>query len=298
MQEKGIYLITGANQPFWPRAENYIKTINANSNIQNILITLDFDVEQKDKEKYNKVKFVRLNSSQVKSPNPNKCLQHGGFLSALDFISEEDIIIFTDADIKLQRPFSKTEIDFFRDISDNEIGVNYNRSKTDFLIEEAERLNPSLPISEIERRFPGISSLPTYNTGVIIAKLKTYLQLYNLYNKHWPEYENIFNKDAKQQWLLSYLINKDFKPLILPDLIHTHGKFPVELRVKEETDFKFTIDNKLVALNHYIQHPAEFEASMLNKEIRHLNRRISKLKKTLVLVSIFLIIFIIIALLH
>ena len=293
MHEKGIYIVTGTNEPFWPQAENYIKTINANSNLSNILVTLDFDVSQKDQEKYNTVQFVRLNSEQVKSPNPNNCLQHGAFLSVLNFLSDEDIIIFTDADIKLQRPFREDEISFFRNIKENEIGVNYNRSDSDFLIEEAERLKPTLYIDEIEKKYPEISSYLTYNTGVIVTKYKTYLPLYDLYNRYWPEFENIFVSNAKQQWLLSYLIKKYFTPVIIPDLIHTHGKYPVTMRVKKESEYKFLIDNELVALNHSIEHPAEYQVNRLNKKIRSLQKRIKNISIILIITAVLLIFFII-----
>ena len=298
MKEKGIYLITGTNEPFWPQAEHYIKTINANSNIQNILVTLDFNINQHGKEKYNEVKFVRLNSEQVKSPNPNYCLQHGAFLQVLDFIPQEDIIIFTDADIKLQRPFSKTEIIFFKSIAENEIGVNYNRNNSDLLIEEAERLKPSSPVGDIEKKYPEISTFSTYNTGVIVTKYKTYAQLYYLYNKYWPEFENLFVSNAKQQWLLSYLINKYFKPVIIPDLIHTHGKYPVDLRVNKESGYKFLIDNELVALNHNIEHPAEYQVNRLNKKIRSLQKRIKNISIILFFVTVLLIFFIIKNIIH
>lgn len=294
MYEKGIYLVTGTNKPFWSQAENYIKTINENSNIQNILVTLDFEINQGDRGKYDRIKFIRLNSEQVKSPNPNFCLQHGAFLSVLNFISKEEIIIFTDADIKLQRPFHENEIDFFRGIADKEIGVNFNRTDSDLLIEEAERLKPTLPIDDITKKYPEISTFLTYNTGVIVTKYKTYEQLYHWYNKYWPEFENLFMSNAKQQWLLSYLINKYFNPVIISDLIHTHGKYPVDLRVKKESEYKFVIDNELVALNHNIEHPAVYQVNRLNKKIRSLQKRIKNISLILIFVTILLLIFIII----
>ena len=293
MDEQEIYLVTGTNEPFWEEAEKYVKTINANSNVQNVLVTLDFDVNEGEREKYKEVKFVRLNSQLVESPNPNYCLQHGAFLQVLDFVSEEDIIIFTDADIKLQRPFNENEINFFRSITLGEIGVNFNRTDSDLLIEEAERLKPSLPIGEIEKKYSEISSFLTYNTGVIVTKYKTYAQLYDLYNKYWPEFEGLFVSNAKQQWLLSYLINKYFKPIIIPDLIHTHGKYPVDMRIKKDSEYKFVIANELVALNHNIQHPAEYQVNRLNKRIRSLQKRIKNISIILVFITALLIFFII-----
>ena len=164
---------------------------------------------------YPRIRFLPLSSSQVASPNPNSCMQHGGFLSALSFLRETDIIIYTDADIELQRPLSPNEIELLRGFQDDDVGVGYNESKDDRLSLEALRLKPTVAPEELSTRYPGIDTLLTYNTGVLVANAKTYGRLYDMYNQHWPDFAPVFDHYAKQQWLLSYLVNRHFRPRVL-----------------------------------------------------------------------------------
>jgi hypothetical protein len=87
----------------------------------------------------------------------------------------------------------------------------------------------------------------------------------------------LFEHYAKQQWLLSYLIGRHFKVRMLPDAIHTHGHFPVELRVKGEAGYKFCIGSQPVVLNHAIPHETGSLNRTLEHRIRHLSRWIRRL---------------------
>jgi hypothetical protein len=278
---KKVYLATGVNQSYLSKAEPYIETLNRVSNIGSVVVTLDFDAPPEHRQRYPAVRFIRLSSAQVQSPNSNTCLQHGGFLPALDFIGPDDIILFTDADILMQRPFNEREIAFLRSLGADEIGVGYNRCENDYLCEEAGRLKPTLPIEEIRSKYPGIDKLKTYNTGVLVAGRRTYETLYQQYNERWAETDGLFDQYAKQQWLLSYLIQTRFRPRILPDSIHTHGHYPVALRVPGNAGYRFCIGAEPVVLNHFIQHPAEELAHDLTKQNNRLRRRVYRLSAAL-----------------
>ena len=283
---KEIYLITGINESFLPSARAYIGTMHRNSNVRNVVITLDFEAPKVYREKYSSVKFIEISSAQVKSPNLNLCMQHGGFLAALNFVGESDIIIYTDADIKMQRSFSDAELEMLSSFDDDDIGVGYNESKDDFLSKEAERLKPTISIEALEVKYPGIFELPTYNTGVLVANYSTYSRLYRIYNQHWEDVKGTFEKAAKQQWLLSYLINRHFQPRILPEIIHTHGKYPVERRVKCEAGYKFHIGSELVVFNHTIWHESEALALELTKKVKRQNRHIKRLYIALISLAV------------
>ncbi len=278
---KKVYLATGVNEKYLPRAEPYIRTLNHVCNIESLVVTLDFDVAPDYRQRYPSVRFVRLSSAQVQSPNSNSCLQHGGFLPALDFVAPDDILIFTDADIQMQRPFREEEMAFLRSFEAGEVGVGYNRSKDDFLCEEAGRLLPQVSIDELRSQYPGIDKLKTYNTGVLVASRRTYEKLYGRYNECWADLEGLFGRYAKQQWLLSYLIQTDFKPRILPDSIHTHGHFPVNLRVQGDAGYRFCLGTDPVALNHAIRHPAEDEVHELKRWNGRLRKRLRKMSVAL-----------------
>lgn len=290
---KKIYLATGINESFLPRGIAYIETIHHKCNVTNIVMTLDFSIPEKYRQEFDSVRFIEISSSEIRSPNPNACMQHGAFLSALDFVDNRDIVVYTDADIRMQRGFNSAELDMLLSFGNGDIGVGYNETDTDSLLQEAVRLKPNISIQEIKARFPGIDELLTYNTGVLVANCGTYKRLYDLYNESWKDFEPIFTLNAKQQWLLSYLINKHFTPRIIPDIIHTHGKYPVELRVKGEAGYRFCIGSELVVFNHAIQHKSEYLASRLSKQLRRQRRRVKRMSVALISLAIVCIVLLI-----
>jgi hypothetical protein len=200
-------------------------------------------------------------------------MQHGGFLAALDDLGEEAIIIFTDTDIEVQRSFTENELDILRNFGDGEIGVNYKRDENFSLQDEVELLDLKIELEELLERYPKISELDIYNTGVIVANRKTYNKLYEAYNLIWPKFKDIFGHYAKQQWLLSYLIQTKFEPNILSCVIHTHGcQHPWELRVdKAIAGHKFCIGSEIVVFKHDIKH----ESAKIIKSQRRLIKRLA-----------------------
>ncbi len=265
--DKEIFLVTGVNEPYFPNAIRFIETMNTNSNVNNIIITLGFTVSSEITAKYPKVKFIHLDPDLVKAKNPNTCMQHGGFLAALDVVSDDDIIIFTDADIEVQRPFSIDELTYLLDFSNNDIGVSYNKSPDQTLIEEGQNLTPLTDDTTILAAFPDADRLSVFNTGVVIAKKSTYQALYQKYVRDWEQVSKLFEHYAKQQWLLSYLIQKAFNVKLLNDEIHTHNHYPIELRVQRAHGYKFCIDNEPVLFAHHIQ-PTTLNITAISKTIR------------------------------
>jgi len=283
---QAIYLVTGVNQPYLARAGAYIASMSRNSNVGNIVITLDFEIPAEYRQSYPSIRFLSLSSRQVKSPNSNTCMQHGGFLPALDFLHDEDVILYTDADIEMQRAFHEDELHLLGGLRDGEVGVSFNRSPDDRLADEAQRLTCHVSPEDLSVRYPGIDKLRTYNTGVIAAQRGTYQRLYDLYDRHWEDFHPLFESYAKQQWLLSYLIQKHFQPKGLPDTIHTHGHYPIPLRVREPSGYKFCIGAQPVVLSHAVRHEAEEEVRRLEKQARRLNRRSRRLVAALIAVSL------------
>ena len=245
-------MVTGINEPYLQNAKGFIESMNQKSNVKNIVITLDFTAAQSLCETYPNVAFIHLSSAQVKAPNPNTCMQHGGFLSALKHVADDAIIIFTDADIIIQRGFTTDELEHLISFQSTDIGVGHNAAPTQTLTEEMKNLSPRLKPKQIKREFPDIDNCEVYNTGVIAIQKKTYEQLYELYVKDWNKVESAFGHYAKQQWLLSYLIQNHFNVRILTDEIHTHDHHPIELRVTREFGHKFCIENTPVLFAHHI----------------------------------------------
>jgi hypothetical protein len=286
-EKSDIYLIAGFNEGYLQKSMAYLETMNRYSNVNNIIVTLDFDIASEWKEKLNNIKFVRINSEQIKSPNPNKCMQHGAFLEVLDFISEDSIIIFTDTDIAIQRPFNESELQLLKSCQDKDVFVNANISEDQTLLMEAEGLSLNTDISELEKKYPEISEFRGYNTGVFCTNCKTYKQIYQTYNQYWPAFEPLIDTPVKQQFLLSYIIQKHFRHKPLPYVIHANAcSLPIrECSTKKigylgevgYSGFKLCIGSDVVVFNHHMRHESVLKINHLRKKIRGLYKIIALL---------------------
>jgi hypothetical protein len=290
-----IYLLSGINCTYLTKAERFIRSMPPSNQISNIIITLDFSADASLKQKYGHIRFVELDSNRVRAKNSNSCLQHGGFLDALDWVGDEEVIIFTDADIDIQRSMNPDEISFFSGLAENEIAVGYNASPLQTLKEEARALLPLENDEAIEACFPGFATLKVYNTGVVAAKKKTYKALYEHYVREWDKADRLFAHYAKQQWLLSYLIQSYFKVKLIPNSIHSHAHHPVTLRIEEPCGFKFCIGNQPVLFAHAFHHVPD-DGSLAPQDLaripsyRSLMRRYRRWKRSAVLLLICLIV--------
>lgn len=278
-KNREIYLVAGFNEAYLKKTEPYLMTMNQNSSVNNVIITLDFDINPSYQKKFRSIQFVKILSSQIKSPNSNTCMQHGAFLEVLDFIKDDSIIIFTDTDVKIQRPFNETELQLLTSCEDGQVFVNLNMSEEQTLLDDTDIVPANVKADELIKKYPEFSSFKSYNTGVIIASHKTYKQLYQKYNQYWPDFSPLFGAYVKQQLLLSYLIQKYFQLRTLPYTIHSQSySTPVEkyssrerpgyIGENGEVGFKLCMGSEVVVFNHHIKHEAELEIKRLKKKIK------------------------------
>lgn len=280
-KNREIYLVSGFNKAYLKKAEPYLMTMNQDSNVNNVIVTLDFDIETSYREKYRSIQFVKILSSQIRSPNQNTCMQHGGFLGALDFVKDDAVLIFTDTDIKIQRPFNESELEMLGSCGDGDVFVNFNMEEDCTLLDDAMILEPNVTAEELVGKYPELSTFKSYNTGVIIANFKTYGQLYHKYNQHWPDFSPLLGAYVKQQVLLCYIIQKYFNFRLLPYTIHSHAnsapikKYSNKKRIgyigdKETVGFKLCIDSGVVVFNHHVKHDSGLTIKSLQKKINNL----------------------------
>jgi hypothetical protein len=286
LENPDIYLIAGFNEGYLRKSMTYLETMNRYSNVNNIIVTLDFDIVSELRERLNKIKFVRINYEQVKSPNSNKCMQHGAFLEVLDFIGSESIIIFTDTDITIQRPFTEPQLQLLRSCQDGDVFVNLNMSEEQTLLEDIKLWPANIATNELIKKYPEFPEFRSYNTGVICTKHKTYKQLYQKYNQYWSDFSHLFDAYVKQQMLLSYLIQKYFHLRSLPYIIHSQAySLPIKkcsnkkrigyIGEKEAAGFKLCIDFEVVVFNHHIKHESVLIINQLQKKTKRLYKIIS-----------------------
>jgi hypothetical protein len=212
-------------------------------------------------------------------------MQHGGFLEVLKDLDDDAIIIYTDTDIKIQRPFNKSEIQLLNSCLDEEFILNEQAANN--LFEDIKNLQPKITPQEILESFPETKDYKVFNTGVLVTKHKTYKSLYLKYNDYWHLVEPMFNSYVKQQWLITYVIQKHYNTRLLPYTIHCNAFSPPFYNHKnssrgmigEEPDigFKFCMDSEVVVLNHHLRHDSHKEIVRMKKNNRLLLKIIAAL---------------------
>ncbi len=214
-----IRLVTGFTAGY-PWAERYVESVNThlNPNIEKHFFT--HDVPNRS------LLNPKLGARVVPLPE-NRCtsLQHGEFLKHLEPLADWDLIIFTDADMIMQRPFTLDELHELGRLRAGEVKVAYNEGHGWTLADEAELLDQQCEDWVIDSLFPGWRTLPGWNCGVIVARASTYRELYHMARALLPVAESCFAHYAVIQFVMCYCIGKWLKHLLLPQSIHVHGHF-------------------------------------------------------------------------
>lgn len=247
-----IILATGSDLNYLSKMRPYLKSIESNSNFdKNILVYVG---EDEMSLPYKNVDVVNLPVNNIQSLNSNKCVQHGDFLNSESFNSiteDDDVIIYTDGDIILQRNLSDDEVSFYKSFKDGDVYVGYNASPTDTLEQEANRLGKTGMVSTgIEIGLWGKTKV--YNTGVLAMNKRTWKTLLSYYNELYPLVNPMFYHYAKQQWLISYIIGvkPEFNVIEMGYDIHNHKHYPSPEGTSQDQNGDVYFNNKKVLFKH------------------------------------------------
>jgi len=236
-----IYVGTGITENYFAKAQHfyYFDTLNVFGSGEGwgraFTILLDYSdtAAAEIAVKFQNIKFIRMSSSEVKAMNPNKCIQHGAFIDKLVTmcnLASDHFVLFTDSDVTVQRKLDPEE---FKQLEMGKIFVAPNWHDDETLAEELPSLQPRVPLAEFERIFPGYQSMKCFNTGVFGAMPAQWKDIYKKYAELFPLIDPMLTHYAKQQWLLSYILQKHDFPIHDPlssfvKDIHTHGHEPMK----------------------------------------------------------------------
>jgi len=212
-------LVTACNQGYISRIQPYIQSLAAHVNISTALITVGFDYQHPDI-----LTFKLPRSMNNGAPFETESPQHGSFLPVID-TEDNDVFIFTDGDIILQRPFTKRELDHIHTLPEGVVMAGYNSGPDETLAIEGARLFPRFSIDQIGAKF-GLMDKPCYNIGVFIARRSTYQAIYDEYMTRWQMATDAFGHPARQQWLVVYTIHKlGLEVKLTPYSLHANGHY-------------------------------------------------------------------------
>lgn len=254
-----IILATGSDRKYLPRIWPYFESIERHSKATRNVVFVPAQGEEDWFERIRslpQIEWRPVPVHELKAKNPNNCLQHGEFLAYDDpGAKPDDIVIFTDGDIELQRWFTDEELAWLERMPANGIAVAYNEGSWGSLLREIQLLQPRTALEDIQIAFPGEwDTMPCFNTGVVIARRSAYQALCDAYVERFPEIDAMLGHYAKQQWLLTWLLlTGDFSLEILPGEIHTHGCHPLPLECSRQGDELVFAGNKVM-----FRHNVEF----------------------------------------
>lgn len=233
MSNPNLILVCGHTPDYrWGRA--FHESLDRHCNIPFRIFTIGVDLEpQKDV--------------------PLQCIAGGCFLEHLD-LTDDPVVIYSDSDMILQRPFSDEEIRWLENMPKThlEVSMGENIRPKATLKDELTEMG-LLPSDEMEEVFPGWSMMPVYNTGVIAARASTYNLFYGEYREEIEDSVRLVPGRTVNQWLQSYLSHSyDLVPM--PKTFHCHDFYADKTGI-EFVDGIVKFEGQTVALAHHFHLP-------------------------------------------
>lgn len=199
---------------------------------QPLVVCLDFLPEEDIQDKTPYLDYVRLNTSDCKAINENRCIQHGEWIEALPELWSDDTYVVIDGDALIQRPFTPEEVTYLENFPQYAIGMNENAGPGDTMGYEAHRIHPKVPLELIRKQWLPDSPIDfrqwpvCCNAGFMVAKGYTWRQYYAQYVQDWPRIGMYFHHIARQQWLINRTAHTPpFRLELLPRTLHAHNHF-------------------------------------------------------------------------
>jgi hypothetical protein len=214
--ERLIRIVCFTTQNYLPIADGFLNSSAIIKTAKVHCVCYKFEPPSSLIEQYPHVTFSHL--AYVPSETYHM-IQHGRFLDGISY-SDDDIICLCDADVKVQRDFTDTELSLIQNLAQNTIAVGYNEGPTDTLGKEADRISYAGLMQD--------GNLPIYNLGTTIGHPKTFRRVQVEYEKDSPEfYKQCFHKSKGQFqfWRAWHRMPGEKSVVILPNDLAQHNHY-------------------------------------------------------------------------
>lgn len=245
---------TAITENFIDRAKRLFDTFSIiqTEGYERVVITLDFIASKELKEQYPYIEFKEQYSDLIKDELTHiKCLQHGAFTDVLE-LDDSDIVLFCDADIKIERDFLESENELISNLKSNDVIANYNNLSGMLLRDEITKLSITIPFEQIKEiiDIEDFENSICYNTGFVVANFETWKRLRCMYKPILKKIDKYIQHYAKQQWIMSLVMNKYFNPIIAPQTLHSHCHHDSMRNILTYIDEKLNYNYRVVMFNH------------------------------------------------
>lgn len=240
MKIQKVFIGSAMNEEYAERARPFFETLNYISGKKQeidqevFFIGIDFDPKNllKAHNLEKKIKSYTLKKNELTDPS-NLIIQHGDFLKCKELKPKKnDYILWCDCDAYFQRNLIKKDLKLFK-VDSICLGILPN-GKDAALSKEFYRIGGNQSPLQVCRQLDfheSLLSLPTFNTGMIGASVEKWGHLANLYNEKALLIKEFFPHYARQQFLLSLIIYKNFRSKIMPKYTHCDGHYQIPQNV-------------------------------------------------------------------
>lgn len=240
-----IHLCTGITPNYLPRATPFLDSLVKHANIPVAAFAVDFG------SPLYQLPCVMVDYAKCPLRLPKFMLQTGGFTHFVDW-PDGDVVIFTDADAVLQRPFTDEEKQRFSSVWAGEFLVGYNMpNQAQTLAQEAPRLSPKMPVDEIETLWPGIRGMACRNFGFVVARMSAWRKLLAETIALESLCAFTFDNPARVQFMACYAIQRGGYVMSgLSPVTHAHGHCGLKDGLTKGEDGLWRQDGEVVAFAH------------------------------------------------
>lgn len=213
-------LITASNERYFGRMDAYLESIKRHCQFPATLVCIG--------DRHHPISPIETvllpRALNAGAPMETESPQHGSFLQVLDG-PDDEVLIFTDGDIVMQRPFTEHELALFEGLPDRTVAAGYNSGPDETLATEAVRLFPRFGLGAIGAVL-GYLNQPCYNIGVFAARRSVYRAIYAEYMTRWQLACDAFGHAARQQWLVVNTIHRlGIQVQVTPYSLHANGHY-------------------------------------------------------------------------
>jgi len=238
-QKNNIILMTAVTLDYIKKSKNYFQSIDRYSDCKRNILIVVWDFGKKSLAlrhlfellltgNAGKLGIRLLFHGGVAQKSKNHCIQHGEFIKVLkkEETVDDPVVVFTDADMRMQRPLSQSEINLLEGLESGDFCVGINFHQQESLADEAFKIGGT-PAFVAQHRTE-IENKRIFNTGVYAARTTTIRKLLEIYNHEHQYWAKNFSHYACQQWIISYVIqaNSFFRVLEMPASFHSHCHRP------------------------------------------------------------------------
>lgn len=240
-------LITAANERYFGRIQPYLDSL-ARHGLETVLVCVGGELYDPGLPGVTAVRLDRAGNHGA--PAETESPQHGAWLSVVDG-PDDEVLLFTDGDIILQRPLTAAETGWLDGLADDEIVVGVNSGPAETLAVEYRRLQPRWPLDQLAAAFgTGVYTWPSYNIGVMAARRRLYREIYTAYMARWDTVTAALGHAARQQWLVNYTVTALGRRFVVaPFSFHANGHYGVPPGVRYEGEQVFYGEH-LTAFRH------------------------------------------------